>query len=153
MRKLKHYTESIYYEFELTAKVMRMMAGQFFAKIGMGIIPDEYVTLDVIACNTGICQRDLAKLILKDRANTGRLVSTLEEKGFITRSADTKNNRLVRKLSVTENGTKELKKVTDIVRKQLENTSQIISESEIDILRSNIQKFRASLEKLIELKI
>ena len=153
MRKLKHYTESIYYEFELTAKVMRMMAGQFFAKIGMGIIPDEYVTLDVIACNNGICQRDLAKLILKDRANTGRLVSTLEEKGFITRSADTKNNRLVRKLSVTENGTKELKKVTDIVRKQLENTSQIISESEIDILRNNIQKFRASLEKLIELKI
>ena len=153
MRKLKHYTESIYYEFELTDKVMRMMASQFLSKNFMGIVPEEYITLDVIACNNGICQRDLAKLILKDRANTGRLVSALEEKGFITRAADTKNNRLVRKLSVTENGTKELKKVTDIVRKQLENTSQIISENEVDILRSNIQKFRASLEKLIELKI
>ena len=74
---------------------MKLAAANMFNKLKLNIGVEEYGALDVISCNEGICQRDLAKIILKDRANTGRIVNTLEEKGFITRSADTKNNRLV----------------------------------------------------------
>ena len=152
-KTIKHYTETIYYEMELTARVMKMMAAQFFSNLDLGLIPDEYITLDVIACNDNICQRDLAKLILKDRANTGRIVESLEKKGFITRVADTKNNRLVRKLSLTENGINIISKITNLIKVKLEETSNIISEEEILKLKKGIIAFRGSLEKLIELKI
>ena len=153
MAELKHYTESIYYEMELTAKVMKLVAAQFFSKAELGLIPDEYITLDFIACNSGICQRDLAKLILKDRANTGRLVSSLEEKGFVSRNADTKNNRLIKKLSLTEAGAKKLSQITKNVKQKLEETSKIVSQDEINKLKNGLKTFRTSLEKLIDLKI
>ena len=138
---------------ELTAKVMRMMAVQFFDKLNNGLIPDEYVALDVIACNENICQRDLAKLILKDRANTGRIVESLEKKGYINRSVDTKNNRLVRKLNLTEIGHKMIDEITKKIQIQLEETNNLISREEIEKLKEGIRAFRASLEKLTEVKI
>ena len=152
-KTIKHYTESIYHEMELTAKVMRMMAVQFFDKLNNGLIPDEYVALDVIACNENICQRDLAKLILKDRANTGRIVESLEKKGYINRSVDTKNNRLVRKLNLTEIGHKMIDEITKKIQIQLEETNNLISREEIEKLKEGIRAFRASLEKLTEVKI
>ena len=95
---VKHFTDSIYYELEKTARVLRLLGVQMFEKIDAGLGGDEHAALDTISCNPNICQRDLAKLILKDRANTGRILDSLEQKGFITRFIDTKNNRLVKKI-------------------------------------------------------
>lgn len=67
---VEHYTDSIYYELEKTARYCRFLGVQVFDKLGVDINPSEYATLDTISCNPGLCQRDLAKLILKDRANT-----------------------------------------------------------------------------------
>ena len=152
-KNVKHYTETIYYEMEQTGKIMKLLATQFFNKLGIGLMPGEYIALDVIACNENICQRDLAKLILKDRATTGRLVESLEKKGFVSRSVDTKNNRLVRNLSVTKDGYKIIKDITNEIKRRLEGTGNIISETEIATLKDGIRTFRAGLEKLIELKI
>ena len=106
--KLLHYTDSIHYELEQAARLMRILTSQLFKKLDIGLSMDEYAALDTVSINAGICQRDLAKLIIKDRANTGRILNSLEEKGFITRFIDTKNNRLVKKMGVTERGYKEL---------------------------------------------
>ena len=152
-KNIKHYTETIYYEMEQTAKIMRMMAVQFCERLKNGLMPAEYVALDIIICNDGICQRDLAKLMLKDRAATGRLVESLEKKGLVSRSVDTKNNRLVRKLSVTKDGLNIVHDITGKIKKHLEETSKIVTESEIEKLKDGIRAFRVSLEKLIELKI
>lgn len=46
----------------------------------MPVTPDEFYALDAIMLNEGICQRELAKLILKDRPNTGRILDSLEKK-------------------------------------------------------------------------
>ena len=50
------------------------------------------------------------KIILKDRPSTGRILNSLEEKRLIKRFADTKNNRLVRKMKLTEEGEKFIRK-------------------------------------------
>ena len=59
---------------------------QIFQKLDLPISLDEFVILDILIDNEEICQRDLAKLILKDRPCTGRLLNSLEEKGFIKTS-------------------------------------------------------------------
>jgi len=87
-KKLEHYTDSIHYELEQTSRLMKILTKKLFEKLEIGITMDEYAALDTISINAGICQRDLAKLIIKDRANTGRILDTLEQKGFITRFID-----------------------------------------------------------------
>ena len=153
MKKLKHYTESIYYEIEKTGRLMKLAAANMFTKLKLNMGLDEYGALDVISCNEGICQRDLAKTILKDRANTGRIVNSLEEKGFITRSADTKNNRPVRKLKVTGKGLEELSRVNEHIKDYMQSLRAVFSEEETESLHNALKIFSANVEKLIELKI
>lgn len=152
-KKLKHYTDTLNYELEKTARVMRILGIQLMEKLKIDLMLDEYVALDIISCHQGICQRDLAKLIIKDRANTGRILNSLEEKGLITRFVDTKNNRLVRKMAITEKGYKVLISINKKIESYIAETKRIVSEDELDGLYSSLKKVREKFEEMIEFKI
>lgn len=66
--KLLHYTDSIHYELEQTARLMRILTTQLFDRLSIELSPDEYSALDTVSINAGICQRDLAKLIFKGQS-------------------------------------------------------------------------------------
>ena len=65
----QHFTDTIFYQIELTARYCKILGQQVFEKYDTGISVEEYTALDVIMVNRNLCQRDLAKIILKDRAN------------------------------------------------------------------------------------
>lgn len=151
--KLLHYTDSIHYELEQTARLMKILTLQLFERLEISISPDEYAALDTISINAGICQRDLAKLILKDRANTGRILHFLEEKGYITRFIDTKNNRLVKKMGITEEGLKTLENINKKIKGYLDGMTKRISPKEVDSVQETLKKFRLDLEKAVNMNI
>lgn len=153
MKKELHYTDSIYYELEQTARLMKILTLQLFDRLKLDITPDEYFALDTVSVNAGICQRDLAKLLLKDRANTGRILESLEQKGFITRFIDTKNNRLVKKMGITEKGYNELELINTKVRRHIENTRGKITPKEVEKVQEVLKKFRKNLEQMVETNI
>lgn|SRR5574344_473857 len=153
MTQCEHYTDSIYYHLEQTAKYCRYLGMQVFQKLKLPVTLDEFVAMDTILTNDGICQRDLAKMILKDRPNTGRILNALEEKGYIKRYADTKNNRLVRRTELTEEGKILLEKVSVIARNYLESLPKVITEDAKEDLLKTIKRFRESLEQEVEMKI
>lgn len=153
MTKHKHYIDSIYYDLELTSNVIKIMGVQLFESLEVGISPVEHAALDTIFCNTGICQRDLAKLILKDRANTGRVLDSLEEKGLITRFIDVKNNRLVKKMGVTEKGHQKLEEINEKIEKYLNTIQAQISDEEIEHLQVSLRKFRENILEIVNMNI
>ena len=61
----KHFTDTIFYQIELTARYTKMLGMQLFGKLGVGLTIEEFAALDTISANEELCQRDLAKLILK----------------------------------------------------------------------------------------
>jgi len=148
-----HYTESIHYELEQTSRLMKFLTSQLFERLELEISPDEYFALDTVSINAGICQRDLAKLLLKDRANTGRILDSLEQKGFITRFIDTKNNRLVKKMGITEKGLNELDTINTKIKTYIENVTSKISPKEVDKVQEVLKKFRKNLEQAVEMNI
>ena len=153
MYKCQHYTDSIFYQFEQTAKYCRFLGVQVFQKLNMPISPDEFYALDVIMMHDNICQRELAKLILKDRPNTGRILDSLEEKGYIERFADTKNNRLVRRMKITDTGKKITEETSERLREYISNLAKIFSDEDKNRLKELIIRFRENLEKEVEMKI
>ena len=148
-----HYTNSIHYELEQTAKLMRILTAQLFEKLEIRISQDEYAALDTISINPGICQRDLAKLIIKDRANTGRILNCLEEKNLVTRVIDTKDNRLVKKLEITQDGIKELNSINIKIKSYMDNVTKKIAPEEVDRVHEILRGFRLDLEKVVEMNI
>lgn len=152
---VKHFTDSIYYELEKTARVLRLLGVQMFEKIDAGLGGDEHAALDTISCNPNICQRDLAKLILKDRANTGKIINSLEEKKLIERCIDTKNNRLVKKVKITEKGEETLTYINNQLEKMFneQRTNCKINLDDIEKVQCLLKRLRLSFEELIDMKI
>lgn len=153
MHNCEHYIESIYYQLEQTARYCRYLGSQIFQKLDMPISMDEFVTMDTISLNDGMCQRELAKLILKDRANTGRILNSLEEKGYIERFVDTKNNRLVRKMRLTPEGREITTKVSKVLREYIEKLPKVLSENDKFEIMESLKRFREGLEQEVEMKI
>lgn len=153
MYNCEHYIESIYYQLEQTARYCRYLGSQIFQKLDMPVSMDEFVTMDTISLNDGMCQRELAKLILKDRANTGRILNSLEEKGYIERFVDTKNNRLVRKMRLTPEGREITTKVSKVLREYIEKLPKVLSENDKFEIMESLKRFREGLEQEVEMKI
>ena len=151
--EIQHYTESIVYEIELTARVIKLLSFQLFNGINANMLPEEYTAMDVILCKPEICQRDLAKIIFKDRANTGRILNSLERKGYIERFADTKNNRLVRKMKLTDKGYAEFRCMSNKLKESVDKLTEDFPEKSIEDLKKSLKNFRSGVEKLLELKI
>ncbi|MEE3349295.1 MAG: MarR family transcriptional regulator [Candidatus Gastranaerophilaceae bacterium] len=153
INQIPHYTESIFYELKQLARIMKFHAVQQFAVLNIDLIPEEYTTLDTIMCNPSLCQRDLAKLLLLDRANTGRILNKLEEKNLIKRSMDTKNNRLIKKVQITKKGEKKLNEINNKIIDKYMEISNEIPKAEFESVKLLIIKLRQSIEKHIENKI
>ena len=152
-KKPTHYTESVYYEIEQTARYCRFLGAQLFDKLEIKLSPIEFSALDTISCHFGICQRDLAKLILKDRANTGRILDSLEKSGLIERYCDTKNNRLVKMIKITQLGVETLNQINDKFRPAIEKVVDSISQDEMDNLRASLRQFREALSNIVKTQI
>ena len=150
---IKHYTDSVYYDLELTAKYCRTFGVQLLGKYYTDFSFDELTLLDTIDCNPGVCQRDLAKLILRDRANTGRALDNLEKKGLIRRFNDTKNKRLVRKVELTEKGKKELTNASQTLEPAFDEFTGILKDKELESLKKLLYELRKNIKDTIDLQI
>ncbi len=154
MKKPVHYIDSIYYDLELTSNALKILGAQVFEKFDVGISITEHAALDTIFCNAGICQRDLAKLLLKDRANTGRILDSLEEKGLITRFVDLKNNRLVKKMGVTEKGHQKLEEVNKKLEDYFKDMKLPDTSHELELqLQQSLREFRKVILEVANINI
>ncbi len=148
-----HFTDTVFYHIELTAKYCKLLGQQVFEKLEAGITPDEFSTLDTLICNPNICQRDLAKLILKDRANTGKILDSLEKKGFITRKLSIKNNRPVKIAEITEAGILKAEEITAKTKPHFTLVTEKINKSGLTKLKDSLKELREILNETLEIQI
>ena len=149
----EHITDTIFYQIELTAKYCKLLGQQTFDKFNLGISLDEYYILDVLTVNESLCQRDIAKLILKDRANTGKLLDTLAQKEYITRDLTVKNNRPVKLVKITEKGLQKIEDVVNKVRPHYSLVRDKIKTRNLAKVGDLLKELREILKETIEIQI
>ena len=147
----KSYTDSAYYSISLTSRFLKVFIVQMLDKLEAGISADEVFALDILKNNKGICQRDLAKMLFK--ANTGKLAATLRDKGLIDISAEQKNNRLIKQLSLTDKGHAFLNNLLEKSKPLFDKISHQFTKEEDELLRNMLLKLRTGLEAVIESQI
>ena len=149
----KHFTETIFYQVELTARYTKMLGMQLFGKLGVGLTIEEFSALDTISASEELCQRDLAKLILKDRANTGKLLDSLENKGLVKRDLAVKNNRPVKIVSITELGKKTYNEIYARLEPHHKIVKEKIANTDLEKLGELLRDLREILEDTIDIDI
>lgn len=126
---LKHCIHSLFYNMEQTSRICRAACEKNFEEHCLMSF-DEYIILDTVFCFPDICQRDLAKMILKGASHTSKLLALLEKKGYIERPIDKKGNRIVKKITLTETGQKEYKVAASIALEYAEKIESIIGKQQ-----------------------
>lgn len=147
------FENSLFYQINLSAKCFNMLFEQFFKELNLGISATEHLGLAVIIENQNCCQRDLARIILKDRANTGKLAGLLEQKGLIKIEATIKNNRAVKILTPTKKGVELNKKIMEIVNPLLRKIKNEISEKIVEETKTALRNIREIVQKNVKTKI
>lgn len=148
-----HYTESIIYLMEQTVVYCKIMGAQFCSQMNIGITIDQFAMLDALYTNKDVCQRDLSKIVLKDRSNTGRILNILEEHGFVTRIAETKGKRLVKKVYITDKGKKIIEDYHSKLHAAFHSLFDDVSDEEIEAMRTTLNKLKSSLSKTTSIQI
>lgn len=145
--KCENFTDCWIYQMKQTIAYCQEKGEQYFKAINVGLTLEQFSALDILSYNNGICQMDLAKMILKDRVCTSRIVGALEEKGLIERRVETKGKRPVKKIYVTEEGEKIHSELKQELEEKFGDVFAEISDEEIEMISNGIQKLKNCISK------
>lgn len=105
----------------------------------------QYLYLVRIYENPGIIQEKLAEMIKVDRTTAARAIKKLETNGFIEKQSD-KENKKIKKLFPTEKG----KELAPYIIKENNYSNEValqgLSQEEVAILASLLEKARKNVE-------
>ena len=148
------FLDSLYYQIKLTEKCCKLLAKQFEEKLELEITLDELTALSTINMYNGeIHQRELAKILIKDRANTGRMLNNLESKGYIKRIEKTKNKRQANMINITEKGILRLEELTKIIQPMFKDVNTKMTVDKRDYIKDGLKQLREILKETIEIHI
>ncbi len=95
----------------------------------------------------------MAKLILKDRANTGKLLDSLEAKGLVKRDLAVKNNRPVKIVSITELGKDTYNEIYSRLEPHHKIVKEKIANTDLAKVGELLKELREVLEDTIDIDI
>lgn len=146
-----NYNESPFYVIEQIAKYLKE---DYISKYSDVVTHDELRILDIVHRNPDICQRDLAKLALRDSVCICRNLDSLEKKELIYRFHDTKGKRLVKKMKLTQKGES---LYADLLAKIVPDTKAILnatfSKEELESFTNMLRKLQEALSQSITLQV
>ncbi len=148
-----NFEDTLFYQIKICEKTFRTLFEHFYKDLNIGISAVESLALNIIKETPDCCQRDLARIMLKDRAGTGKLANLLQKKGLIKIELKNKNNRPVRILSITQKGEKIIKKTTDIREEINKKIKEKITASQMQNAKKTLQTLRKTIEATIKNKI
>lgn len=144
------YADTIFFNIEQIAKYIQE---DYLKKYNNEVTHDEFRAMGIISCNPDICQRDLAKLILRDSVRTGRILDSLEKKGFVERYQDAKGKRLVKKMKLTKSAEVFYSKTLDKVHKGTMEFFKIFSDRQLSELHNSLKLLHEKLKETVEIEV
>ena len=141
---MDHYIKSLPYELELTSRVLHEAARCFFEQNKYPISQEEFIILDCLTMYPDIIQIELAKLILKGRAHTGKFLKSLEGKKLIERCPAKSGAKIIMKISITPEGHDVYKQISESLDKHIKESS---CDVEIEKVKDVIKILQSIREK------
>ena len=145
--KKRYYIDSFPYEIELTARICHESAKRFLGSYTKVVSIDEFSVLDTIVARPGLSQADLARLVLKGKAHTGRFIMSLEGKGLVERHVDERDGKLIKVAVITDKGKKLYDEILEAIRPRLEQVESIVNSESVEKMIKDLREFRKIIEK------
>ncbi|MBR1617462.1 MarR family transcriptional regulator [bacterium] len=126
------YSKSLEYACELVARTMKEAIRIAHKQMGFEISHEEYIILETIYFSPGIIQLNIAKQISMQRSYVSKLLSKLEQKGYIRKEEGIKGKKKTTvKSFLTLRGEKTYLEIHNYLQKEILNrvTKEEINEA------------------------
>ncbi len=137
----------------ITGTLIRGFSSQTFTEKKFGVTPDQYIILSLLLENDEIMyQRQLAEITFKDRANISRIIDIMHKNKLIEKVPDA-CGRKIYKLIVTEKGKKLREKIFPSDLELRADITKNITEKELAITFSTLEKMNNNIRDKVKLQI
>ena len=131
----------------MTARICHESAKRFLGSYTKVVSIDEFSVLDTIVARPGLSQADLARLVLKGKAHTGRFIMSLEGKGLVERHVEERDGKLIKVAVITDKGKKLYDEILEAIRPRLEQVESIVNSESVEKMIKDLREFRKIIEK------
>ncbi|MBR1908601.1 MarR family transcriptional regulator [bacterium] len=135
-----------------TSKILKIFTIRFFNEHkNTNISFNEFDIIHSLKNNPNIHQRGLAKILFRGTANLSKDLNSLEKKNLIKRVVDVKNNRMVKRIQLTDLGNKlydNIGKIFETYAKSLEN---LYTEEEYKLFNSYLERLKNKLTESVDI--
>ena len=148
-QKIKH---KIGLELTGVGNLSKMLAIQTFSSLQYEVTPEQFSVLSVLVENGDLYQRQISALTLKDRANVSRIISILENKGYISKT-EGNIGRKTYIISITPTGREVYEQVKPTIMKIWAYTCKDIPEEKVDAFFEILADIRENLLAKVNIQI
>lgn len=138
-------SETVFHSIESAIKDYRKFAQKNLTEEIPGITIDQGLILMFLDTHPEMTQNEIAELVFKDAASLTRIINTMVQKDYLTRSVHPEDRRRFR-LAISDRGKEILRKLPSVVKQNREVALHGISPSELHQLKSTLNKIKANCE-------
>ena len=143
----KSSINSLFYDLDQASRICRLFGEQNFKKnCKHDLVFDEFLILDYVTLNPECCQMDLTNALLKGKSHVSKILNQLAKKGYVKRIQDTKNNRIIKKIIITDNGNKIFKDTELQMKKILSVIEETLDKAEVERCRKFLQNIKQAIK-------
>ena len=124
-----------------------VMFQQFHQTAGEEITPEQWVVLVRCGAQEGQTQSELGAASYRDRPTMSRILSGMEKRGLVRRSADASDSRIWR-IHLTPKGKALRTKLLPAVRKLVRQMEHGLSETDLEVTRRTLRGLFENLDAL-----
>lgn len=138
-----------------TARVCELLGRNYYKKYvkdKKSILElDEFFILSCILKNPSASQSDISKMVYKGKAHIGKILTAMEDKGYITRVLSLNNNIMIKCTCITDKGMKLYEETDRAFVSLAQNTLNIFTQKEMDTFSMLLDKYKTSLLEKFEI--
>lgn len=149
MEKSSCFVNSLSFQLEITAKIFRNLAENYFQQeVKNNITLEEYVVLDTLVCYPHIDKNTLAKTLVKDKATVEKTLARLEKKKLIKEVKNGPSEIKVNHYELTKEGSRIYQEIVPKNDKMVGILAQFLTENELISFTKSLLKIRNILISL-----
>lgn len=149
MEKSSRFVNSLSFQLEITAKIFRNLAENYFQQeVKNNITLEEYVVLDTLVCYPHIDKNTLAKTLVKDKATVEKTLARLEKKKLIKEVKNGPSEIKVNHYELTKEGSRIYQEIVPKNDKMVGILAQFLTENELISFTKSLLKIRSILISL-----
>ncbi|MBS4759469.1 MAG: MarR family transcriptional regulator [Clostridium sp.] len=147
------YARTLPYLIEKTSVFIRLKGALKLSELGADITLEQFITLDAISACPDVSQRDLAKILLKDRSNVTRILNILEKKELIHRETSNKGKRPVKRTRLSQKGRELMNRYADKMKNDLNDFLAQFNQENLLITKKMLEEISSKISENANIQI